>query len=832
MTMQPGLTDEQTLFRDTAVSFIEAELPVAKTRELHDHPLGYDRSWLRKSAGLGWFAMLVPEAAGGGSVSGAGLLDAAIIAGQLGRFVQPGPFIPVNVVAAAVAAEGSAAQREGLLPAIVAGEQVVTWAFADARGNWDAGGGLRARRDGGDLVLAGRRGCVQDAVSADTLLVAASLEGDPVQVLVPATAPGVTIRPLRGLDLSRRFADVEFDAVRVGPGDVLGAGGTAPLETQLLTGLVLTWADTIGAIDELFTMTVAYAQQRIAFGRPVGSFQAIKHVLADQALYLETCKAVALAAATAVQAAAPDAAEAASMAAAYIGDVACDIAQECLQVHGGTGYAWEHDLHLYLRRVRSNSMLFGEPSWHRERVCALPRPGAVPRPDGREAVSGPAGGSASAGGTGVARETGPVRQSSDRAASTDLAAWAERARGWLAASLVRREAAAEQRAAHEVTPDDLARGRALQRDMHRAGFAGITLAPEYGGQGLSKDHQRAWNEASSGYALPAPGGIASHVTLGVILPTLLVHAGEQQKRDWIPRMLSGEEIWAQLLSEPAAGSDLAGIQTRAVREDRSWVLTGSKIWSSGALSADYGICLARTDWDVPKHQGLTWFKVPLRDDRVTVRPVREINGGAEFCEEFLDGVTVDDSMVIGEVNGGWPIAGTMLGFERRNVSGQPGGAGTALRQRPLAPGLAELAAARGTAADPAVRQLIARAHINDYAQEQLTARVTAAMLAGTADPASASLIKLGAGVITPLRAAAAMEIAGRRGIAWADGEPGGAAAVNFLNGRIMSIAGGSDQIQRNIIGERLLGLPREPSADAGKPFRDVLRDASRWGAKG
>ncbi len=134
---------------------------------------------------------------------------------------------------------------------------------------------------------------------------------------------------------------------------------------------MLTCADTIGAIDALFTMTVAYARQRIAFGRPIGSFQAIKHILADQALYLEACKAAAVAAATAVQAAAPDAAEVASMAAAYIGDVTCDIAQECLQVHGGIGYAWEHDLHLFLRRVRSNSLLFGEPSWHRERVCAF-----------------------------------------------------------------------------------------------------------------------------------------------------------------------------------------------------------------------------------------------------------------------------------------------------------------------------------------------------------------------------------------------------------------------------------------------------------------------------
>jgi alkylation response protein AidB-like acyl-CoA dehydrogenase len=830
MPMQPDLTAEQTLFRDTAVSFIEAELPVARTRELHDDPLGYDRSWLRKSAELGWFAMMVPEADGGGSVSGAGLADAAILAEQMGRFVQPGPFIPVNVVAAAITAEGSAAQREALLPGIVTGEQVVTWAFADARGNWDAGAGAHARRDGDDLVLSGSRGCVQDAISSDALLVAASLDGVPVQLLVPSRAPGVTIRPLRTLDLSRRFADVEFDAVRVGRDDLLGTGGTGgtgPLDAQLLNAIVLTCADTIGAIDALFTMTVAYARQRIAFGRPIGSFQAIKHILADQALYLEACKAAAAAAVAAVQAAAPDSAGVASMAAAYIGDVACDIAQECLQVHGGTGYAWEHDLHLFLRRVRSNSLLFGEPTWHRERVCAFHGAGG----SGPMTGSVPVKGSVPVSGSGPADASGPASGS----APADLAEYRQRARDWLAANLAPREPGAQQRAAHEVTPDglarDLARDRALQRAMHQAGYVGITLPAEYGGQGLSKGHQRAWNEESAGYAIPAPGGVAGGVTLSVILPTLLAHASEQQKREWIPRMLSSDEIWVQLLSEPGAGSDLAGIHTKAVRDGANWVLTGSKIWSSGAMSADYGICLARTDWDVPKHRGLTWFKVPLHDDRVTVRPVREINGGAEFCEEFLDGVTVDDSMVIGDVNGGWPIAATMLAFERRNVSGQPDGTGTASGQRRLAPDLVELAAARGLAGDQAVRQLIARAHINDYVQEQLSARVMAAMMAGTADPAAASLIKLGLGVITPLRAAAAMEIAGRRGIAWADGEPGDAAAVNFLNGRIMSIAGGSNQIQRNIIGERILGLPREPSADSDKPFREVLRDATRWGTK-
>jgi alkylation response protein AidB-like acyl-CoA dehydrogenase len=248
------------------------------------------------------------------------------------------------------------------------------------------------------------------------------------------------------------------------------------------------------------------------------------------------------------------------------------------------------------------------------------------------------------------------------------------------------------------------------------------------------------------------------------------------------------------------------------------------------MSADFGICLARTNWDVPKHRGLTWFKVPLRDPQVTVRPVREINGSSEFCEEFLDDVAVGDDAVIGEVDAGWPIANFMLSVERSGAGGGGEGRTSSEGPRTLAPDLVQLATDRGTADDGAVRQLIAKAHINDFVQQQLGKRVFTAMMSGQGDASSASLIKLSLGIIQPLRAAAAMEIAGSAGIAWADDASAGhAASIGFLNGRIMSIAGGSNEIQRNIISERLLGLPREPSVDSDKPFRDVLRDARSWG---
>ena len=377
--MQLDLNSEQELLRDTTARFIDSELPLSATRELHDVPDGYDRSWLRKAAEVGWFAMFIPPAFGGGSVSGSGVLDAAIVAEELGRCVQPGPFIVMNVAADAIARFGSDRQRQEVLPRIAAGETVVTWACHDTSGRWDAGAGLRLEPERDGFVLRGKRGFVPDAVTADWLLVVAAGAEGPAQVLVHRDSPGLHLRPLSGLDLSRRFAHADFDGVvvpasgRLGPpaSGELGRPDADQLESQLRLAVVLTCADSVGALDAMFGMTVTYAKDRVAFGRPIGSFQALKHTLADHALYLESCKAVAVAAARAVQDDDDAATEITSMAAAYIGDVGNEIGQICLQVHGGIGYTWEHDLHLLLRRVRSNSLLYGAPTWHRERVCAF-----------------------------------------------------------------------------------------------------------------------------------------------------------------------------------------------------------------------------------------------------------------------------------------------------------------------------------------------------------------------------------------------------------------------------------------------------------------------------
>lgn len=408
----------------------------------------------------------------------------------------------------------------------------------------------------------------------------------------------------------------------------------------------------------------------------------------------------------------------------------------------------------------------------------------------------------------------------------DLEQYRKEVAAWLADNVPQRDVNSYRgaRGGGEESPEFIAQQRALQHKLFDAGYAGITWPAEFGGAGLTNAHQRVFNEEAAGYALP----ILLGVTLGMIGPTVLMYGSDEQKRAWIPKMLSGEEIWVQFLSEPGAGSDLAGVRTRATRDGDTWVINGSKVWSTGAMHSDVGMCLARTDWDVPKHRGLTWFRVPITADGVTVRPIREINGGAEFCEEFLDDVVVPGDHAIGEINGGWPIANTLLALERGAGGGAGAGAMTARRRR-LAPDLVALAREAGTEGDGRVRQEIARAHINDYMQGQLAQRVVTSIANGTLDMSGASMIKLGSGIYNPIRARIGMEIGGAAAIAWGTGDAeGNDTATTYLNGRIMSIAGGSNQIQRNLISERLLGLPREPSFDTDKPFSEVLRDALNW----
>jgi alkylation response protein AidB-like acyl-CoA dehydrogenase len=374
--MERELTSEQELLRSAAARFIASTCPLPTVRQLADSPTGLPDGYLRAAAALGWFAMLVPEEHGGVEGSDARLDDLAVVAEACGRGLQPGPFVSMNVVAAALATAGTTEQRQRLLPGIVDGTTPAAWVPAGPGSAVTAGTWVTAVGDGGDgggFVLSGRAELVQDAEQADWLLVSAGGPAGPSQFVVDAGTPGIACEPLVGLDITRRFATVAFDQVRVPPAALVGApgGAAADVERQLQLTLALAATETVGAMDELFEMTRRYASTRVAFGRPIGSFQAVKHQLADLSLAVETSRAIADVAVDAVGAGRPAAGEIASMATSWVSDSAIDLAQGCLQVFGGIGFTWEHDAHLFVRRLTMNSLQFGQPEWHRGRVWEL-----------------------------------------------------------------------------------------------------------------------------------------------------------------------------------------------------------------------------------------------------------------------------------------------------------------------------------------------------------------------------------------------------------------------------------------------------------------------------
>lgn len=372
------------------------------------------------------------------------------------------------------------------------------------------------------------------------------------------------------------------------------------------------------------------------------------------------------------------------------------------------------------------------------------------------------------------------------------------------------------------------RERELQALLWQGGFAGICFPAEYGGLGLSLEHQRAFTEESAPYDMPFSLNVP---TLGILAATLVEFGTHEQKLRHLPAILRGEELWVQFLSEPSGGSDLAGCLTRADRDGDVFVMNGSKIWSSAAYASDYAMCLARTNWDVPKHRGLTMFIMKIHQPGVTVEQIRQVDGTLEFCQEFFDDVTIPASDVVGEVDDGWNVASRLLIHERLAVGGgSPYTSGASIGHDSGGADSTMVDAAReaGTDHDPHVRRLVAEAHVRQMVAGQLVKRVTQGMASGAMAPPAGSLIKLFGATNVMRRTEIGLEIAGAGVVAWPPGSEGAGAQLGqaSLSRQGVSLGGGSNEIQRNIISERLLGMPREAAADREIPYRDVRRSGS------
>jgi alkylation response protein AidB-like acyl-CoA dehydrogenase len=400
-----------------------------------------------------------------------------------------------------------------------------------------------------------------------------------------------------------------------------------------------------------------------------------------------------------------------------------------------------------------------------------------------------------------------------------------RARSWLAANM---PLLGGQTNARLMAQDEMGtRARELQRILFEGGFAGLCFPKEYGGQGLSRVHQVAFTQESVPYEMPVHFNIP---TFSILAPTLLDFGTEEQKLAHIPKMISGEELWVQFLSEPSGGSDLASLVTRATPDGDVFILNGSKIWSSGAFRSDYALCLARTEWHVPKHRGITCFIVKIHQPGIEVQQIKMVNGANEFCQEFFDDVAIPAENVLGEVNDGWTVATRLLYHERDAVgggspytSGISGGRGDHGTSRSE---LIELARVTGRTGDPRVRQLVAEARVNDLVGMHLIGRVTKGINSGKYSGPAGSIFRLYSATSSERHCDIALEIAGAGAGVWEEGDMAGRKSIEFLMRQGGSLGGGSNEMQRNIISERVLGMPREYAADKDRPFDEVRHNAA------
>src|SRR5215468_4945359 len=603
--------------------------------------------------------------------------------------------------------------------------------------------GIRAAAAGptGTLVIDGGCGPVMGAGQADVLILPAVLDGEDDDRWVVVDAADVEITPLDSLDLTRQARRVRAEQLSVPPDRVLG--GLPPGAVTSLAAVLLA-AEACGIADWAVSTAAGYAKIRHQFGRPIGQFQAVKHRCAWMLTAAEQAAAAAWDAARAVQAGSAGAGGelAAAVAALVAVDAAVSCAHECIQVLGGIGYTWEHDAHLYYRRALSLRALLGGSGDWAQRVAGLALEGAS-RPIG-----------------------------------IDLPPEAEPLRAQVRAELAEIAAA----------PTADRNGR-----LAEGGWV-VPHLPRPWGREAGPLEQLVIAEEMRAAGLRAPG-----LAIGAwVVPALVQYGTPEQQQRFLPPTLRGELVWCQLFSEPGAGSDLAGLSTRAERAEGGWRLTGQKIWTSLAQQAAWAICVARTDPGAPRHDGISYFLVDMTSPGVQVRPLREMTGDSLFNEVFLDEVFVPDDLVVGGVNRGWRVARTTLANERVSLSQSwTFGCGN--------PELIEAVRELGAGAGPAVLERAGRLVAEGHAIDLLGMRVTLKQLSGTEPGATGSVRKL-LGMRHAQRVAEeCWSLTGQDG---ALGDARWSRAVLFT--RALTIGGGTTDIQLNIIGERILGLPRDP----------------------
>ncbi|WP_067180610.1 acyl-CoA dehydrogenase [Microtetraspora niveoalba] len=612
-----------------------------------------------------------------------------------------------------------------------------------------------ATGDGGGLVLSGVSDPVLGGHVAGLFVLPAALpEGGLAWVVLPRAAVETT--DLTSHDLTRRLSRVRVDGVAVAPEDVLtglDAYGVPDLAATLFA------AEASGLADRATATAAEYARVRQQFGRPIGQFQGVKHRSARMLTRAEQARVCAWDAARAADLVAAGGAEpgeavlAAAVAGATAVEAAFSTAKDCIQTLGGIGFTWEHDAGLYLRRAQTLRILLGPTSRWRRRVARLTLDG--------------------------------VR----RTLGIELPPEAETVRAGIRA---------------ELEPAVALAGAERLAYLAEHGYTAPHL-PAPWGKGADAVSQLVIAEE-----MRAAGLRAADMVIGNwVVPTLIAHGSPEQHERFLPATLRGDIVWCQLFSEPGAGSDLAGLSTRAEKVDGGWRISGQKVWTSMAREAQWGILLARTDPSAPKHKGLSYFLLDMSSPGIDIRPLRELTGEALFNEVFLDDVFVPDDMLVAGPGDGWRLARTTLANERVSLSHDSslGSGGEAL---------IGLAAEHPQEMDDERLTRLGGILCDAQSGGLFALRTTIRSLSGQQPGAESSVAKLiGVEHIQEVWETA-MDWTGAASLSGEDGEGTerrGArrnATWMFLNSRCMSIAGGTTDVQLNIIAERLLGLPRDP----------------------
>ena len=751
--MSIAITEEQRAMQDSirdwaagsaarsGTADVRALEPGARGSEspLRGAPWHEDPGW-KELAGLGVFAMAVSEPRGG---AGGGITDLAAALEQTAKALVPGPVLTTALA-------GVLLDRLADDPAATPLERIADGA-ASVGAAWRPGG-LVAADSGSGIEVSGEADLVLGAANVSHLLLPASTpEGGEVWFLVAADDPAVAVTERAQLDFSRSLGRITVDSVHIGPEMLLPASASEQVRDAVAT---LVAAEASGVAAWCLDAAVEHARVREQFGRVIGSFQAVKHLCAEMLCRVEQASSLAWNAARAWEQGSGELPLAASAAAATVLDVAVDNAKDCVQVLGGTGFTWEHDAHLYLRRATALRQLFGtrgresgaSASW-RGRVADLALGGAR---------------------RSLAEEAGELPEDVRRQ---------------------RPQIRAEVERIAELEPQ---RRRVPLAD---SGY----LAPQWPspyGHDASPALQLLIDEELARAGVRRPDLVVG----AWAVPTILRHGTDAQRDEFVMPTLRGETTWCQLFSEPGAGSDLASLRTSASREPGGWRLNGQKVWTSVARDADWAICLARTDPDAPQHRGITYFLVDMASAGIEIRPLRDITGQQLFNEVFLDGVFVPDERVVGEPGEGWRLARTTLANERVAISG-----GSSLGED--VERVLERARVADLGAMPEIRERIGGLVADGLSVSLLGLRTTLRQLRGQQPGPESSVAKLLGVRHRQDVSEMDLELLGPGGAAVDDDSD--RAIHEFLNTRCLSIAGGTTQILRNLAAERILGLPRE-----------------------